>query len=147
MVDILHRVGARGVTPGAVYEAIATIDGLRGWWTEHTTGSAEVGGVILFRFGPGDIEMKVTELVPDELVRWEVVGGPAEWIGTTVEFRIARSGDHTIVLFRHAGWAEPVEFMYHCSTKWASFLLSLTELVETGSGHPAPRDVQISDWH
>jgi uncharacterized protein YndB with AHSA1/START domain len=147
MVDIIHRIGVENGTPAAVYDALATLDGLRGWWTEDTTGSSDLGGVILFRFGPGDIEMKVVELVPNELVRWEVVGGPAEWIGTLVDFRIAQDGDYTIVLFGHTGWAEPVEFMYHCSTKWASFLLSLKELVETGSGRPAPSDLQISNWH
>jgi hypothetical protein len=51
------------------------------------------------------------------------------------------------VLFAHEGWAEPVEFMYHCSTKWATFLVSLKELVETGKGAPEPYDLQISDWH
>ena len=147
MVDIIHRIGVENGTPRAVYDALATLDGLRGWWTEDTTGLSDLGGVILFRFGPGDIEMKVLELREGELVRWEVVGGPAEWIGTLVDFRIAQVGDYAIVLFSHTGWAEPVEFMYHCSTKWASFLLSLKALVETGSGQPAPRDVQISNWH
>ena len=37
--------------------------------------------------------------------------------------------------------------MHHCSTKWATFLMSLKPLVETGAGAPAPRDVQISNWH
>jgi hypothetical protein len=37
--------------------------------------------------------------------------------------------------------------MHHCSTKWGSFLMSLKSLGETGKGAPAPRDVQISDWH
>ena len=37
--------------------------------------------------------------------------------------------------------------MYHCSTKWATFLMSLKMLVETGKGEPAPRDVKISNWH
>lgn len=50
-------------------------------------------------------------------------------------------------MFAHAGWREPVEFMNHCSTKWAIFLMSLKSLVETGSGAPHPRDVQISNWH
>ena len=58
-----------------------------------------------------------------------------------------RDGDYTSVLFKHEGWKEPVEFMHHCSTKWGSFLMSLKSLVETGEGAPAPRDVQISDWH
>jgi hypothetical protein len=35
------------------------------------------------------------------------------------------------VLFKHQGWKEPVEFMHHCSTKWAVFLLSLKSLLET----------------
>jgi hypothetical protein len=40
-----------------------------------------------------------------------------------------------------------VEFVYHCSTKWAIYLMSLKQLVETGKGEPAPHDVQISNWH
>jgi hypothetical protein len=91
--------------------------------------------------------MEVLELRPRERVAWRVVDGPAEWIGTTVEFDLRQDGDYTIVLFAHRGWREPVEFMHHCSTKWASFLLSLKSLVETGKGAPAPRDVSISDWH
>ena len=56
-------------------------------------------------------------------------------------------GEWTIVLFAHAGWREPVEFMNHCSTKWAIFLMSLKSLVETGTGTPHPHDVQLSNWH
>jgi hypothetical protein len=36
--------------------------------------------------------------------------------------------------------------MDHCGTKWAVFLMSLKQFVETGSGSPNPRDVQISNW-
>jgi hypothetical protein len=45
------------------------------------------------------------------------------------------------------GWKEPVEFMNHCSTKWAVFLMSLKALVETGKGTPNPADPRISNWH
>jgi hypothetical protein len=91
--------------------------------------------------------MKVRELEPGQRVRWEVVDGPEEWIGTTVNWHLRQDGDYTIILFEHQGWREPVEFMYHCSTKWGSYLMSLKSLVESGEGAPAPRDVQISDWH
>jgi hypothetical protein len=37
--------------------------------------------------------------------------------------------------------------MSHCSTKWATFLMSLKAFVETGTGAPHPHDVQISNWH
>jgi hypothetical protein len=37
--------------------------------------------------------------------------------------------------------------MNHCSTKWATFLISLKKLIEDGRGEPAPGDVKISNWH
>jgi uncharacterized protein YndB with AHSA1/START domain len=148
MVDILHRIGTATSTPDAVYAALTTVDGLAGWWTDDVRGDGGVGGVLEFRFPPvGGFDMEVLELRPRERVAWRVVDGPAEWIGTTVEFDLRQDGDYTVVLFAHRGWREPVEFMHHCSTKWASFLLSLKSLVETGKGAPAPRDVPISDWH
>jgi len=147
MVDILHRIGVKGAAPDDVYAALTTLEGLAGWWARDTTGATDVGGVIAFRFVPGGFDMKVVELVPGKRVLWEVVEGPAEWVGTQVSFELSQAGDFTIVLFEHRGWAEPVEFMYHCSTKWATYLLSLKQLVETGTGAPDPVDMQISDWH
>ena len=105
-------------------------------------------GTLTFRFDElGGFDLKVLELQQGTRVLWEVVDGPAEWIGTTVSFELAQDGDWTIVLFAHAGWHEPVEFMSHCSTKWATFLMSLKALVETGTGAPHPRDVRTSNWH
>jgi uncharacterized protein YndB with AHSA1/START domain len=147
MVDILHRVGVRGSDPQAVYDALTTVTGLAGWWTDDTSGEPDVGGVLRFRFPPGGFDMEVLEAVPPKRVLWRVSDGPEEWIGTTIDWELRQDGAWTIVLFRHAGWAKPVEFMHHCSTKWATFLLSLKQLVETGTGAPSPRDVRISDWH
>ncbi|GAB3846996.1 SRPBCC domain-containing protein [Micromonospora andamanensis] len=146
MLNILHRVGVTSA-PEDVYAALTTVDGLANWWTEETDGDGDVGGVLRFRFIPGGFDMKVLETRPAELVLWEVVDGPEEWLGTQVRFELKREGDFTILLFRHEGWREPVEFMYHCSTKWATYLMSLKRLVETGKGEPAPHDVQISNWH
>ena len=144
MVDILHRIGVEHVSPEAVYDALTTIEGLAGWWTDDTTGSADLDGVIAFRFPPGGFDMAVRELVPAKAVRWEVVDGPEEWVGTTIEWDLRQDGDYTIVMFRHVGWREPVEFMHHCSTKWATYLMSLKSLLETGEGAPSPRDVRVA---
>ena len=146
MVDILHRVGITA-SPNEVYQALTTRDGLAAWWTDDTKGESGIGDVIKFRFLPGGFDMKVLELEPDRRVLWEVVDGPEEWIGTNVVWELKQEGDYTIILFQHLGWKEPVEFMYHCSTKWAIYLMSLKSLVETGKGAPSPRDVQISNWH
>jgi hypothetical protein len=76
-----------------------------------------------------------------------VVDGPKEWIGTKVSWELKHENDWTIVLFKHQDWKEPVEFMHHCSTKWALFLMSLKSLVETGKGAPDPNDVKIDNWN
>jgi hypothetical protein len=36
--------------------------------------------------------------------------------------------------------------MHHCSTKWATYLMSLNSLAETGKGAPHPEDVKIDSW-
>jgi len=153
MVDILHRVGAT-VAPTDVYAALTTTDGLAAWWTEDTKAegdAGEVGGVIRFRFAgapePAGFDMSLVDVQPDRRVLWEVVDGPEEWIGTHVSFDLAEEDGFTIVMFAHSGWREAVPFMNHCSTKWATFLMSLKEYVETGTGQPAPHDVQVSNWH
>ena len=147
MVDILHRVGVKTPTPDKVYDALTTVEGLAGWWTDDTKGNGDVGGVLEFRFMPGGFDIEVLDLVPSERVEWQVIDGPEEWIGTTIDWDLRQEGDYTIVMFKHQGWKEPVEFMHHCSTKWGSYLMSLKSLVETGEGAPSPKDVQISDWH
>jgi uncharacterized protein YndB with AHSA1/START domain len=144
MVDILHRVGVKASTPKQVYDALTTIDGLAGWWTDDTSGSGEVGGVLRFRFPPGGFDMEVVETQPDKRVSWRVVEGPDDWLGTTIDWDLRRDGDYTIVMFKHQGWERPVEFMHHCSTKWATYLMSLKTFVETGAGAPAPRDVHVA---
>jgi hypothetical protein len=90
--------------------------------------------------------MEVTELVPGQRVAWRCVQGPDEWVDTVLTFDMSQAGGETVVLFTHAGWREPVEFMHHCSTKWGYFLLSLKAGLEGGSATPYPEDMAISSW-
>ena len=150
-MDILHRVGIKAPLD-EVYKALTTHEGLAAWWTNNTQGDSKVGAVLRFRFSAGGVEiggfdMKVLELRPSTRVLWQVVEGPEEWVGTKISFDLRQEGEYAIVLFKHQGWKEPVEFMHHCSTKWATFLLSLKSLLETGNGAPSPDDVRIGDWH
>jgi len=138
MPDILHRVGI-GARPERVFEALTTTAGLRGWWMADASGDADAGDTIDFGF----CKMRVIDAEPDELVRWHCLEGPAEWIYTEIGFRLVWKDGQTFVLFSHSDWKEPVEFMHHCSTKWATFLLSLRDFVERGEGRPAPDDLKI----
>ncbi|MGJ7500281.1 SRPBCC family protein [Variovorax sp. ZT5P49] len=152
MINIVHGVGIKAPV-SKVYAALATREGVAGWWTKETTGASEVGGNLELNFSTpsgeviGGIGMQVAALDPDKEVRWRFTSGPEEWIGTDARFKLALDGDFTIVLFSHENWREAVEFTYHCSTKWAIFMMSLKRLVETGKGEPAPHDVQIGNWH
>jgi uncharacterized protein YndB with AHSA1/START domain len=147
MVDILHRVAIKAA-PERVYDALTTTEGLSGWWARDTTGDGQPGGTLAFRFGPGGIDMAVREAVPGERVLWEVVDGPEEWLGTQVRWELRPEEDSwTGVMFHHEGWREPVDFMHHCSTKWATFLMSLKASVETGTGAPDPDDVKVDTWN
>jgi uncharacterized protein YndB with AHSA1/START domain len=149
--DILHRVGVKAPLE-KVYAALATPQGVAGWWTAQTTGESRPGGVIKTVFTAdgrvlGGFDLEVLELHPDRRVVWQVVDGPAEWLGTKIRFELSKQDDQTIVLFKHEGWKEPVEFMHHCSTKWGVFLMSLKAYGETGTGQPSPNDVRIGNWH
>lgn len=152
MVDIIHRVGVRAPV-AQVYAAIATVEGVAGWWTKETRGVAAPGGAMEFAFSTpdgervGTIGAEVIELRTDAAVQWRFTSGPAEWLDTEAVFRLAQDGEFTIVRFAHRRWREAVEFTEHCSTKWATFLMSLKEYVETGRGRPAPDDVWVGNWH
>jgi uncharacterized protein YndB with AHSA1/START domain len=152
MADIIHRVGIKAPI-SKVYAALSTVEGVAGWWTKETTGVSKPGGTIDVRFlSPGGEEiggmtMEVMGLDPNKKVHWRFNSGPAEWVGTHVSFDLAQEGEYTIVLFGHRDWREAVEFMAHCSMKWATFLLSLRQLAETGRGKPSPDDLKIDNWN
>lgn len=152
MVDIIHRVGIEAPLT-KVYAALSTVEGLAGWWTKDTTGSSKIGGTITFRFqNPkgetiGSMDMEVTKLESNKLVTWRCKNGPPEWVGTDLTFDLKQEGDYSIVIFGHRNWKEWVEFMGHCSQKWAVFLMSLKDFVETGKGKPSPVDLKIDNWN
>lgn len=152
MADIIHRVGIKAPVSN-VYAALSTIEGVAGWWTTDTTGVSKSGGHIDVRFlSPGGKEigsmnMEVMELDPNKKVHWRFKSGPAEWVGTDVIFNLSQDGEYTIVLFGHKNWREADEFTSHCSMKWATFMLSLKDLVETGKGKPSPNDMKIDNWN
>jgi uncharacterized protein YndB with AHSA1/START domain len=152
MCDIIHRIGIKAPAT-QVCKALTTIDGLARWWTEDTSGDEQVGGKIefVFRTKTGDflgkMVMEVLERNEPKDVQWRCVEGPEEWVGTDITFQLSEQDNQTIVLFGHRNWREATESTAHCSMKWATFLLSLREYVETGKGKPSPNDLKIDNWN
>lgn len=145
MPDILHRFAIKA-SPADTYKALATSEGLAGWWTNQVEGGDTIGAPVKFRFADrGFIDMTVRELDPAKRVVWEVIDGPGEWIGTTIGFDLEQADDFTSVRFGHRGWASDTGFIGHCSMKWAMFMMSLKAFLETGRGAPFPNDVHISN--
>jgi uncharacterized protein YndB with AHSA1/START domain len=144
MADIRHRVAVTAPV-GRVYEAVSTTKGLSEWWTRGgVRGESAEGSRLQFFFGQPE-PAAVMEVTGQDRgrVSWRCVGGADEWVGTSLSFDLRQDDGETVVLFTHADWKEPSEFMAHCSARWAYFLLSLKSLVESGAGTPFPEDLKF----
>ena len=152
MVDIIHRIGITAPL-AQVRQAVSTVAGIAGWWTRETTGDSTHDANVRVSFRDprgaelGKMQFRVFAPEAESRVRWSFDAGPDEWLGTEVTFDLKQDGERTLIVFGHRNWREAVEFTAHCSMKWATFLLSLREFVETGTGKPAPNDLKIDDWN
>lgn len=133
-------------SPAAVYAALTTPDGLRGWWTTDCDVATDVGGTIHFRFGDCQKDMRIERLEPGREVRWRCTGAHIaaaelakkdEWVGTQLVFRLTpREAGSTRLDFEHVGLVPSFECYGICSSGWRHYLGSLQRYVETGSGAP-----------
>jgi len=143
MATIRHQVGIAADFE-KIHDAIATLQGVSGWWTK-TSGDYSVGGSIEFDFGVMQMPMKVLSLEQDKIV-WQVISGDEQWRDTQISFELEQREGQVMVNFKHSDWREETEMFDHCSTKWAIFMLSLKQYVETGTGRPVPDDIEINHY-
>lgn len=134
-----HEYSRRLVISAArerVFDAIATVDGPRHWWTTKVAGSAAVGGELRFGFAGLDEQMimHVSASQRPCTLEWSCVEHTrdGEWAGTLLQFTLTARGPHESELeFRHAGL--PAELV---AEGWEHFLASLTAYAQTGTGTP-----------
>lgn len=124
-----------------VFRSLATLRGLRGWWTPLVTGSAQRGGALRFKFKGLDehIDMRVEESIAPTRVAWtcKVHTSLPEWSGTRIEFDIeALDDDRCRLRLRHVGLVPALECYADCSLGWDHFLKSIALYAETGKGLP-----------
>lgn len=148
MPDILHRISI-DAPQQRVHDLIASTDGIARWWTGRPLGGEHtVGSRFSVYFKETDRPAAVMEVLTDttDQVVWQVTGGPDAWIGTRITFALyATSRGGTTLLFTHADWREPSEFMSGCSTNWAAYLTSLKTGSESGTFGAYPAG-EISRW-
>ena len=147
MSKIRHRVGISAPIE-VVYDALASTDGVKSWWTSDARNAADGSKKIEIFFGQPEprLVMKVLATKENRLVKWRIEHGPKEWMKTTITFELTRDDDETVILFTHDGWKFPGAFMHHCSTKWGYFMLGLKNQLEGGSSVAFPNDLKISHW-
>lgn len=144
MADILHVVDAHA-TPDAVFEAVATVAGIRRWWSADVTGDDEIGNEITIRFGTEwKVVMQKIEEVTNQRVAYRITQHDSnEWPGTELHFDLSTVDGWTTLKFDHRGWAASSDFFRFCSAKWVVFLLSIKQAAETGMGTPSPNEQKI----
>src|SRR5687767_7145181 len=85
MAEILHKLSIQAPRE-RVFQALATREGLSGWWTSTTDGESKPGQTLAFRFNEHVCEMRVDELEPATRVVWTCVKAAPEWVGTKLTF-------------------------------------------------------------
>jgi uncharacterized protein YndB with AHSA1/START domain len=124
-----------------VFDALATLKGLAGWWTPIVSGNPGSGGRIRFGFAGRDEEivMRVEEAEHASKVLWTCLThtGHPEWEGTQILFRLERDGDAAGLLrFRHLGLRPLLSCYDTCESGWEYFLASLLDYAQHGTGRP-----------
>jgi uncharacterized protein YndB with AHSA1/START domain len=142
MADILHALKIKS-SPVQLYQAIATPEGIRSWWTRDAVLGSRVGGTGEFGFyGRRFIaQVAIEQLEPSERIAWKVTN--AAWEGDTIEFEIRLEGAGSRLSFSHRSFKEADQRYASATTRWGSYLLSLKSYLETGKGHPNPDDVDL----
>ncbi len=138
MATILLRVPV-DAEPKAVYDKLATSEGVNGWWSNHTEGPDGVGSTMKVSFpdAPMTFDFRVVDESPGERVVWQCLAGPPEWADTKVSFDIETDEEgNTTVLFAHDGWATTTGSFPFIAYSWAQILPHLKSLAETGRSEP-----------
>jgi uncharacterized protein YndB with AHSA1/START domain len=132
MAEMLHEV-VIGAPARHVYEALATREGLRGWWTDDAEFEPRVGSVALFGFGNRTtiFRMRIADLVPGRRVVWHCEGEPGEWQDTQLIFELVPTPNGgTRLRFRHAGWRSPDGCFATCNSRWGVLMHRLKAYAE-----------------
>ena len=128
----LHHMIPIDAPAARVYQAIATQEGLRGWWTADSTAESRVGGKAEFAFDHRSMvfRMKIEALEPGKRVRWSKSGDHPEWRGTSLDWEITGQGGSSALSFVHRGWREATPFFATCNSTWGELMYRLKGHVE-----------------
>jgi hypothetical protein len=144
MAKVRHRVGIRG-SVADIYRALIEPSDLGGWWATSASGMPEVGKTLNLTFGEiVTLSFVIRELQPNLLVRLECMSGPFPGLGSVLRFVLEDADDQIYVTLPHSNNAANEDSFLYFNTKWPLYLLSLRDLLDTGTGRPYPSDIKIN---
>lgn len=122
----------------------------RRWWSEEIEGPTErLNDEFTYHYADTHrCKMKLTEVVPDERVVWQVMENyfnfttdKHEWAGTKIVFDISQEGGKTLLRFTHVGLTPAYECYDVCRKAWSTYVQkSLFNFITTGEGKPNPKE-------
>lgn len=123
-----------------IYNAFATINGLKEWWTSDIEHNKE-DKTLKFGFFEGKywMKFKILETEENKKVKWECVQTDdisSDWIGTEIEIEVSQVDNNTKVSLVHRNWKEDSPIFATCNSTWGHLMFSLKDYVETGEGNP-----------
>ncbi|MEU0496247.1 SRPBCC domain-containing protein [Mycobacterium sp. NPDC006124] len=126
-------------SPDRVFEALTTLEGVKGWHTPTATGTGEVGSEWVFTFADHpEFAWVVLTSEPNREVGWRCTRGPGDSVGTTATFVLSETDDDRVLLEHvHAGWPGTHGNFRKCNTTWGVLLHHLRTFVETGTAATA----------
>lgn len=133
-IEIINYIHASNE---AVFKALSTQNGLSEIWTRQCDVKAIPNYTCTFGFGDEDpTKFKITQLLPNQSIKWLCTESDPEWVGTEVSFHLKEENEKTKITLQHNNWRDVTDFYRWCNYNWSFFLLSLKTYCEDGKGIP-----------
>ena len=137
MADILHQVGIQASSE-KLYAALTEIEGLKGWWSEHSSIEPKEGSLASVSFYNNAVtfKLRLAQLIPNKKIVWAVEGGPPDWADTTITWTLSENEGQTMLHLAHRGFASTEGNFASVNYNWGWYVTSLKFYLEKGKGMP-----------
>lgn len=138
MTKTTHQIAINASTK-AVFDAITTVEGLKGWYAKDVKGLPGKGGEFTLSFTrhEGPFHWTVANVATDTEIHWQCKEGPGRAAGTKASFRVSGGGnDKTVIDFEHDGFEDTDEKITICNTLWGGLMTHLKKYAETDKPDP-----------
>ena len=133
------------VAKGNAREAFKNISHVQAWWGTDVEGNTEkLNDIFTIHFGDTRVTFKVTEIIPDKKIVWEVTDSylpwlkdKIEWTNTRVVWEVFTESDKVKIDMTHVGLVPGIECYENCEKGWTFYVEeSLFKLLTEGKGQP-----------